>query len=131
MLRCVGRGGDMPLRLALVDEHRLPREALRALLGAAADDLDVVTEASSSREASALLGERRADVVILDGALADAAELAVELKHKRAGRVLLLLDRCDEEAAARAFADGAVGCLGRDQAGAALVDAIRTVARGE
>lgn len=56
---------DKPLRVAVVDDERLARQALRALL-AAHPGVEVVGEASRLDEAAALVRRERPDVVFLD-----------------------------------------------------------------
>jgi two-component system LytT family response regulator len=55
-----------PLTALLVDDERLARRELRTLLGAHADDIAVVGEASSVREAARRLETLEPDVVFLD-----------------------------------------------------------------
>ena len=54
-----------PTRVLLVDDHRIFRESLRALLDLH-DDVEVVAEAGSGEEAVRLAAGGAADVVLLD-----------------------------------------------------------------
>ena len=54
-----------PVRVLLVDDHRIFRESLRALLDLH-DDVEVVAEAGSGEEAVRLAAGGAADVVLLD-----------------------------------------------------------------
>ena len=54
-----------PTRVLLVDDHRIFRESLRALLDLH-DDVEVVAEAGSGEEAVRLAAGGSADVVLLD-----------------------------------------------------------------
>ena len=58
----------MTTRVLLVDDHRIVREGLRALLGDKLD-LDIVGEAVDGREAVALALELTPDVVLMDVAM--------------------------------------------------------------
>lgn len=55
----------MNIRILLVDDHKLMREGLRALLSEASD-IQVVGEAADGREALELLRTLEADVVVMD-----------------------------------------------------------------
>ena len=58
-------GGQPPLRLVLVDDHRLFRESLGALLGVH-EGIEVVAEGSNGDEACWLARQHRPDVLLLD-----------------------------------------------------------------
>ena len=58
-------GGQQPLRLVLVDDHRLFRESLGALLSVH-DGIEVVAEGSNGEEAVRLARQHRPDALLLD-----------------------------------------------------------------
>lgn len=60
-----GDGGGMKIRVLLVDDHRIMREGLRALL-AGVPDINVVGEAPDGRTALNLVRTLSPDVVVMD-----------------------------------------------------------------
>ena len=122
----------MSYRVALVDDHRLFREGLRALL-ASQPDLQVVGEAAEPAEACALVDAENPDLVVLDVLLGTASGVAVArelLRRSPRRRVLMLSMVLDEEHAAEALEVGALGYAGKAQALEEVLEAIRTVAAG-
>ena len=122
----------MSYRVALVDDHRLFREGLRALL-VSQPDLQVVGEAAEPAEACALVDSADPDLVVLDVLLGTSSGVAVArelLKRSPRRRVLMLSMVLDEEHAAEALEVGALGYAGKAQALEDVLEAIRTVAAG-
>lgn len=66
----------MSIRIMLVDDHLMLREALRGTLNAE-PDLEVVTEAGSGREALEKLAQECPDILLLDIALPDMTGIDV------------------------------------------------------
>jgi two-component system, NarL family, response regulator NreC len=121
------------IRVVLADDHAMVRSGLKAVLGAA-PDIAVVGEASNGKEALGLVERTHPDVIImdltmpeLDGVGATKAIVAME----RAPRVLVLTMHAEEEYLVPLLEAGASGYLVKSAADRDLVDAIRTVARGE
>jgi len=124
---------DMSIRILLVDDHKLFRRGLLALLRGEAD-FEVVGEAGDGVEGIKQAATLRPDVVLLDlhmpgitgvDALAGMREMAP------GARILMLTvseDGADLKAALRA---GACGYLLKNIDGEYLVDSIRRAARGE
>lgn len=124
--------GVMAYKVALVDDHRLFREGLRALL-ASQPDLQVVGEAAEPTQACALVDAEDPDLVVVDVLLGTASgvTLARELLRRSPRRRLLMLSMLlDEEHAAEALEVGALGYAGKAQSLDEVLDAIRTVAAG-
>ncbi len=120
------------LRLFLVDDHVLLRDGMKHLLEEDGE-VTVVAEASTAREAMALLGGLEFDVLLLDLALPGTDGIAVlhELKRRRQRQpVLVLSGRTDPEVVAEALVAGASGFATKQLSGAELHEAIRTVAAG-
>jgi DNA-binding NarL/FixJ family response regulator len=122
----------MTIRVALVDDHRLFREGLRALLGTQ-PDLCVVAEASDAREAPAAVESSEPDVVVLDYQLKGVAGPSIVrdlLERNRNRRILVLSMHTEEDRVAQAMAAGALGWASKEQGAAELFGAIRMVASG-
>ena len=124
--------GDL-IRVVLVDDHAVVRAGLKAVLGAA-PDIEVVGEGSSGREALTLAEKHKPDVVIMDlsmegmdGTAATREIVARELPT----RVLVLTMHAEEDFLIPVLEAGAQGYLVKSAADRELVDAVRTVARGE
>jgi two-component system response regulator NreC len=123
----------MSCTVAIVDDHALFREGLRAMLAATPDVL-VVAEASSTEEALAAVRGKKPQVVVLDlmlpgiGGSGIAREL---LREDPLRRVLVLSMATDEVHVADALHAGVLGYATKRQSAAEVVDAIRAVSRGE
>src|SRR3982750_4953516 len=99
------------IRVLVVDDHDIVRDALASLLGDVSD-FQVVGVASSIRAALPLLDSSRPDIVLADLSLGDgsAVELVRALRRGRLkGRVIVITGFSDEFAAAEALAAGAAG----------------------
>jgi two-component system, NarL family, response regulator NreC len=121
------------LRVALVDDHLLFREGLRAML-ASAPDLRIVAEASNGEEAVSAIRASQPEVVVLDVMLPGVSGIGVArdlLRDDPGRRVLALSMVADEAHVAAALQAGVLGYACKSQSGAEVMDAIRTVARGE
>ena len=126
------------IRILLVDDQELFRAGVRTILDAQAD-LEVVGEAGDGNEAVARVGELGPDVVLmdlrmpeLDGVEAPRRIFAPERVATRTSpvRVIVLTTFDLDQRAAAAIRHGASGFLLKDATPAQLVDAVRTVHRG-
>jgi len=120
------------IRVALLGDQRLFREALRALLGTH-PDFSVVAEAGEVRELSATTDASDPDVVVLEYQLRSSSgpSLVRELLARNANRRILVLGtHTEEEKISQAFAAGALGWACTEQTSTEVFDAIRTVAGG-
>ena len=122
-----------PIRILLVDDQALFREALRTLLSAQ-PDLEVVGEAANGEEALVAAARLRPGVVLmdlrmplLDGVAATRRLQALALACK----VIVLTTFDDDEYVFEGLRAGAVGYLLKDTPSAKLFEAIRAAARGE
>ena len=121
------------LRVALVDDHLLFREGLRAML-ASAPDLRIVAEASNAQEALPAVRASQPEVVVLDVMLPGVSGIGVArelLREDPKRRVLALSMVADEAHVADALQAGVLGYACKSQSAAEVMEAIRTVARGE
>jgi DNA-binding NarL/FixJ family response regulator len=121
------------IRVILVDDHAVVRAGLKAVLGSARD-IDVVGEGSNGTEAIALAGRLHPDVVVMDLAMQgmDGIAATKALASTEGGpRVLVLTMHAEEDYLVPLLEAGAAGYLVKTVADRELVDAVRTVARGE
>lgn len=121
------------IRLIVADGHALVREGTRLLLERE-PDLQVVGQAGDGAEAVRLAVELEPRVAVLDLAMPVKDGLAATAEIRRVAPrtcVLLLSDDEGPEHVAQALAAGAYGYLPKTAPPQQLVDAVRTVARGE
>ncbi|MGY1804845.1 response regulator [Blastococcus sp. SYSU D00922] len=122
-----------PVRVLLVDDQALFREALATLLEVR-PEIEVVGEASNGAEAIDRAVTLRPDVVLMDlhmpvlDGIAAARRLRVEQPHVR---VLALTTFDDDEDVFAALRAGAVGYLLKDVTSDRLVEGVLAAARGE
>jgi two-component system response regulator NreC len=121
------------VNVLLVDDHHLFREGLRTVL-AATDDIRVVGEASTGREAFLMLDSLKPDVVTVDVTLPDGDGILATreiLRRQPKTRVLMLTMHGNHYYVSQALAAGAKGYALKEQLPTEIVDALRAVARGE
>ncbi|MQA86931.1 MAG: response regulator [Streptosporangiales bacterium] len=125
----------MGIRVLVCDEQILVRAGVRTILHDE-DDIDIVGEFGSGREA--LDGARRLQpsVVVTDIRLAeiDGIQVARRLTKPDAGpptEVIILTDHCDDRVVLDALAAGARGFVFKGNSGTEINEAIRMVAAGE
>jgi DNA-binding NarL/FixJ family response regulator len=121
------------IRVVLADDHTLVRTGLKAVLGRA-PDIEVIGEARDGREALALVERLRPDVVVMDLTMGemDGATATRELTARGpTPRVLVLTMHTEEDYLVPLVEAGAAGYLVKSVADRELIDAIRTVARGD
>src|ERR1700732_3433947 len=121
------------LRVALVDDHLLFREGLPAML-ASAKDMEIVAEPSNAQQALPAVRASQPEVVVLDVMLPGISGIGVArelLRDDPNRRVLALSMVADEAHVADALQAGVLGYACKSQSAAEVMDAIRTVARGE
>ncbi|MFF2389288.1 response regulator [Agromyces sp. NPDC058104] len=119
-------------RLLVVDDHALVRSGIIGLLEAA--DLEVVGEAGDGHGAVELVRRVPADVVLMDIRMPglDGIEATRRIAGAPGGPRVLVLTTFDlDEYVYRALQAGASGFLLKDAPPERLVEAVRTVARGE
>ena len=124
--------GDI-IRVVLADDHAVVRAGLKAVLGTARDMM-VVGEASNGLEAVALAERLRPDVIVMDLSMdqMDGTAATGEIVKKGLpSRVLVLTMHAEEEYLVGLLEAGAAGYLVKSAADRELVDAVRTVARGD
>jgi DNA-binding NarL/FixJ family response regulator len=120
------------IKVLLVDDHRILREGLRALLSEQAG-LVVVGDASNGEEAVALVAELHPDVVVMDMVMPRMSGLEATTLIRRLYpdvKVLILSMYDDDEYVQRVIQAGASGYVLKGVAADDLVRAIHEVHRG-
>src|SRR5690348_3604035 len=123
----------MTIRVFLLDDHEVVRRGLVDLLEGE-DDIEVVGEAGTVREATARIPALRPDVAVLDARLPDGSGIDVCRDVRStdpAIRALILTSYQDDEALFAAIMAGAAGYVLKQITGTDLIDAIRRVAAGQ
>lgn len=123
----------MPTRIVLIDDHRLVRAGIAALLR----DLPGVTvigEGASGAEAIELVSTLEPEVLFLDLVMPGMSGLDVLPRINESHpelKVIVLSMHASEEHVVRALQLGAVGYMLKDGAPTELAQALETVAKGE
>jgi two-component system, NarL family, response regulator DevR len=126
-----GAGRDR-IRVCLVDDHALIREALKARF-AREPDIEIVGEAATAKSAVALVSSVRPDVAVLDVQLPDGDGVAIcrEIRSAVPGTACLMLTGYSgEQALVGAIMAGAAGYVSKENIAGTLVTAVRNVAAG-
>ena len=123
----------MTIRVLLVEDHRMVREALRDVL-AKVTDIEVVGEAGDARAALEQARSLAPEVVVLDIGLPDLNGVEVAARLKQAGnaaKIVALSAYTDKRFVIEILLAGATGYVTKSSAGGELVRAIRAVAAGQ
>jgi DNA-binding NarL/FixJ family response regulator len=123
------------IRVLLADDQAVVRRGLRTILEAE-PDIEIIGEAADGVEAIALARRRLADVVLMDVRMPRMDGLAATrlLAHPADGEpidVLVVTTFDHDEVVFAALRAGAAGFLLKSAEPDELVDAVRTVARGQ
>lgn len=123
----------MKIKILLADDQALFREGLRMVL-ATQPDFDVVGEATNGEEALQLAASLQPDIVLMDMRMPVLGGVeATRRLHERqpACRVIVLTTFDDDELVFDGLRAGAVGYLLKAVSSPRLLEAIRSVARGD
>ncbi len=121
------------IRVLIVDDQALVRAGFHAILDGK-DDIEVVAEAAEGQQALTLARDLHPDVVLMDIRMPglDGIEATRRLlSHDNAPKVLMLTTFDLDEYLYEAMRAGASGFLLKDVPRDQLIDAVRTVARGD
>ncbi len=125
--------GRATIRVAIADDQTLVRQGLAMLVGSQ-PDLEVVAQASDGGELLAVLSRTRADVVLMDIRMPGVDGLAATrrlLERPDPPHVVMLTTFDLDEYVLDAVRAGASGFLLKDAEPDVLLEAIRTVHRGD
>jgi two-component system, NarL family, response regulator DevR len=128
-----GRRVGNAVRVFLLDDHEIVRRGVKELLEAEGD-LEVVGEAGTAQEALARVPPTRPDVAVLDVRLpdGDGVEVCREIRSAHPDiHCLMLTSFADDEALFQAIMAGASGYVLKQIKGADVVEAVRSVAKGQ
>ena len=126
-----GRGQN-PIRIVLVDDHAVIRQALRMLLESQ-PELEVVADVENGREAVQAVERLQPDVVLMDVVMPGLNGLEATRQIRRscpATRVVMLSGFVDEDQLLDSIRSGASGYIIKKSDVSELVLAIQTVHRG-
>ncbi|HMK55207.1 MAG TPA: response regulator transcription factor [Dissulfurispiraceae bacterium] len=121
------------IRVLIADDHALMRDGVAALLGFC-NDIEVVGEASDGIEAIERTRAVKPDIVLMDIGMPrlGGLEATVELRKTDPNvKIIILTQYDDREYISRFLKAGVSGYLLKKAVGSELVNAIRTVYKGE
>ena len=121
------------IRVFLLDDHEMVRRGLKDLF-AAQDDIEIVGESGSARDAEARIPALRPNVALLDGRLPDGSGVEVCRAIRSVDpsiSAVILTSYDDDEALFSAIMAGASGYILKQIGGIDLVDVVRKVADGQ
>lgn len=123
----------MPIRVALADDHQILVDGLRRLIDAT-PDMRVVATANDAPSALAAVQRELPDVLVLDLSMPAGGGLEVARRVREIGiptKIVVLTMWAEERYVLEAVRLGVAGYVLKRSADRDLIDAIRTVARGE
>lgn len=124
---------QQPIRVMIVDDHKVVRSGLRAFM-MAYDDLELVAEAASGEKALALCHQSRPDVVLMDLMMpaingAEATEAILQICPDI--KIIALTSFKEQELVENVLKAGAIGYLLKNVEADELANAIRQAYAGK
>jgi two-component system invasion response regulator UvrY len=123
----------MGIKVLLADDHAVVRMGFKLLLQTT-DDIEIVSEAEDGEAAVRLYDEIHPDVLVMDismPGMGGVEAIRRIIAHDRRARILALSAHEDTSHPKRVLKAGALGYLCKRGAPEALIDAIRTTAKGQ
>lgn len=121
------------IRVLIADDHAIVRKGVRAVISNKRD-MEVVGEAKDGEEAVAQVRSLKPDVILMDLVMPvkTGVEAIREIRHADVeARILVLTSFGDDDLVLSAIQAGACGYLLKDSLPGELIEAIRSVFRGE
>lgn len=121
------------LRIVIAEDHATVREGIRMIVNAQSD-MDVVGEAADGREAIAMAKDLEPDVILMDVSMPNLNGLKAAATLKRLMpeiKILTLTRHTDEAYLQELFQAGVSGYVLKQSSSIHLIEAIRTVMKGE
>jgi DNA-binding NarL/FixJ family response regulator len=126
-------GGDAKIRVVLADDHAVLRAGLKALLNAE-PDIEVVGEAADGAAAVEAARGKKPDVIVMDIQMPRMSGLEATRAIRQSGlksKVLILTMHAESQYLLPLLEAGGSGYVLKAGADTELIEAIRTVHRGE
>lgn len=120
------------IQVLLADDHAIVRDGIKMLL-TAQKDINVIAEAENGEQAIQFAKEHNPDVVLMDISmpLLNGLEATKEILRTQNTKVILLSMYTDEEYVITAIRAGVSGYLDKQSAAPTVIEAIRSVMKGE
>lgn len=120
------------IRVVVIDDHDVVRKGVIAYLDTE-EDLDIIGEASSGHDGTALVKELQPDVVLMDLMMenGDGIEATKEIMKTESCRIIILTSYYDDEKVFPALEAGAFSYMLKTSSADQIADAIRKAAIGE
>jgi len=122
----------MPARILIVDDHKILRDGLKAILRTL-DEFQVIGECETGSEAVQMVRKLKPDIVIMDVAIPgiNGIEATIEvLRHVPDTKILVLSMYDDEHSVVGAIRSGARAFVLKKASDTDLIEALRAVAKG-
>jgi NarL family two-component system response regulator LiaR len=124
----------MTIRVLVADDHKLFRQGLISLIKTRGDEVEVIGEAATGREAIRLAGQLRPDVVLMDIYMpqGDGLQATREIRERFSDIAVVMLTSSEEdEHLYEAVRLGASGYLLKSLDASELFDLLSGIAHGE
>jgi DNA-binding NarL/FixJ family response regulator len=122
----------MPFQVLLVDDHKIMRDGIKAILRHS-DDFEVMAESESGPDAVQICRKKTPDIILMDIGLPglNGIETTTEiLRHCPDAKIVILSMYDDEHSVVSAIRSGARAFVLKKASDNDLLDALRTVAKG-
>jgi two-component system, NarL family, nitrate/nitrite response regulator NarL len=131
LIRVMWKGSLMPIRVAVVDNHPLFRDAVVSVVDAS-PEFEVIAQGECGSDAVRIARQQQPDIMLLDVNMSDSGiDAAREITAICPSVKTVMLTSCDEsESGAAARAAGAHNSIVKGLSAAELMATLRAVYRG-